>query len=219
MLPADLLERAARLAATGERRILGITGAPGCGKSTLAEALAVALNPEAAVVPVDGFHLSNAELVRLGRRDRKGAPDTFDVGGYVAALHRLRQRDDPVVHAPAFDRSLEEALAGAIPVAREVPLVITEGNYLLLNDGGWSSVAPLLDEVWYVEVDEVVRLERLVARHVSHGRSEKEARDWATGTDERNAALVATTRHRADLVVKLPDDVPAAPPSRRGAGE
>jgi pantothenate kinase len=199
-----LLDRlkARRLAVPGERRLLGIAGAPGSGKSTLATALATALGGSAVVVPMDGFHLANAELERLGRRDRKGAPDTFDVAGYVALLERLaRPARGTTVYAPAFHRDIEEPVAGSIPVPDDVPLVMTEGNYLLLGDDGWGCVAPLLDAAWFLEVDDDRRRERLVARHVRHGRSPEAARAWVLGTDEPNARLVAATRSRADEVV------------------
>ena len=147
------------------RRLLGITGAPGSGKSTLAAALADALGSgRAVVVPMDGFHLAQAELERLGRAGRKGAPDTFDQSGFVALLARLRQAAEPVTYAPQFRREIEEPVAGALPVPREVPLVIVEGNYLLVDDGPWAAVRDLLDECWYVEVDEAARMDRLVAR-------------------------------------------------------
>lgn len=205
MLPAALLERAHALAGGGERRILGVTGPPGSGKTTVAGLLRDALSPNAVVVPMDGFHLSNAELVRLGRRDRKGAPDTFDGGGYVALLRRLRAPAEPVVYAPEFDRAVEEAFAGSIAVSADVPLVITEGNYLLLEGDPWSAVRNLLDEVWYLDGNDDERLERLIARHVRHGKSTVEARAWANGTDARNAVRITATRHLADLVVTLPE--------------
>ena len=151
-----------------------------------------------------GFHLAQAELVRLGRADRKGAPDTFDVAGFVALLARLRWQADDVVYAPVFDRHLEEPVAGAIPVDPRVPLVVVEGNYLLHGDGRWALVAPLLDECWYVETDEDIRLQRLVERHVAHGKAPDAARDWALGPDQRNAELIVANRWRADLVVRLP---------------
>jgi pantothenate kinase len=140
----------------------------------------------------------------LGRRDRKGAPDTFDAAGYVALLRRLREPGPGAVYAPVFDRHLEEAIAGAIRVEPTVPLVITEGNYLLLDTGGWADVRPLLDEAWYVDVDDDVRVERLIGRHVEHGKQPAYARDWVLRSDEANARLVTATRHRADLVVPAP---------------
>jgi pantothenate kinase len=199
---AELVERAADLARPAERRILGIAGAPGAGKSTLAAELAAALGRRAVYVPMDGFHLAQAELVRLGRAERKGAPDTFDVGGYVALLRRLRAHDEPVVWAPAFHRALEEPVAGSIPVPAEVPLVITEGNYLLHDHGGWEAVRPLLDEAWFLDIDQQLRLERLEARHRAHGRDPDSAYRWARGSDERNAVLVRATAARADRVLR-----------------
>lgn len=202
----DAIARARALAvAGGGRAVLGIAGAPGAGKSTLAAAVADAVGPSAVDVPMDGFHLAQAELVRLDRAERKGAPDTFDVDGFVALLRRIREQraGDPVVYAPAFDRTLEEPVAGAIPVAADVPLVIVEGNYLLVPDGAWSGVRPLLDECWFVEVDDGLRLDRLTARHAAHGKEPAAAHAWARGPDERNARLVAATRDRADAVVRL----------------
>ena len=152
---------------------------------------------------MDGFHLANAELARLGRSGRKGAPDTFDAAGYVALLARLRQASEgETVYAPAFHREIEEAVAGSIAVAAEVALVITEGNYLLL-DGGWSGVRRWLDEVWFVEGDEAVRRERLVARHVAFGRTWEEARAWVETTDEPNAELIRACRGQADRIVDV----------------
>jgi pantothenate kinase len=196
------VERARRLASGGPRRLLGIAGAPGAGKSTLAAAVVRALGDAARLVPMDGFHLCQEELVRLGRRDRMGAPDTFDATGYAALLRRLRENAEPVVYAPAFRREIEEPIAGAIAVPRDVPLVVTEGNYLLVEDGGWAAVRPLLDEVWFVEVEEEVRIERLVARHVEFGKDPAFARAWTLGTDQRNADLVLATARRADRIVR-----------------
>ncbi len=201
----ELVRRAQRLVVPGERRILGITGAPGAGKSTLADEIVAALAPQAVLVPMDGFHLANSELVRLGRRERKGAPDTFDAAGFAALLGRLRHPDTDTVYAPRFDRGVEEAIAGAIPVPPVVPLVVTEGNYLLLDDGPWRSIRGLLDECWYVEIGDAVRLDRLTARHASFGKDPAAARAWAHGSDQRNAAIVAATRSRADVVVRLED--------------
>ncbi|GGJ84776.1 nucleoside/nucleotide kinase family protein [Streptomyces camponoticapitis] len=199
-----LTSRARQLAATGRRRILGIAGAPGAGKSTLAAELVAGLGGSAVLVPMDGFHLAQAELHRLGRADRKGAPDTFDAAGYAALLARLRApAPGVVVYAPAFDRALEEAVAGSVPVGPDVPLVITEGNYLLHDDGGWAAVRTFIDEAWFLELDPVVRVRRLVDRHVRFGKERPYAERWVRESDEANARLVARGAHRADLVIPV----------------
>ncbi|HKF32392.1 MAG TPA: nucleoside/nucleotide kinase family protein [Jatrophihabitantaceae bacterium] len=196
-LAGTLVERARTLIVPGERRLLGITGAPAAGKSTLAGSLVAALAPEAVLVPMDGFHLAAAQLRRLGRLDRKGAPDTFDAAGYLALLHRLRDRAEDVVYAPEFRREIEEPIAGAIAVPREVPLAITEGNYLLY----WNDVRELLDEVWFVDLDEPTRLARLIERHMAYGRTRAEAEQRTYGSDQRNAEHIMATRMNADLIV------------------
>ena len=152
---------------------------------------------------MDGFHLANAELARLGRADRKGAPDTFDVAGFANLLHRLRvQQPGEVVYAPQFRREIEEPVAGSIPLEHDTGLLIVEGNYLLLGDEHWAPVAALLDEVWFINVDDAVRRQRLVARHQSFGRSAEEAHAWVEQTDEPNARRIAACRHRADWCVR-----------------
>ncbi len=201
-MDAALVDRARTLLDRPGRSVLGICGAPGAGKSTLAARLTAALGPEAVVLPMDGFHLHDDELRRLGRQDRKGAPDTFDVDGYVALLRRVRASSDRTVYAPSFDRDRELSLAGAVPVLPEHRLVVTEGNYLLLDAPGWSEVRPELDECWFVAGDDEVRVARLVERHVAHGRTREAATAWVQRSDEANARLVAATRARADLVVQ-----------------
>lgn len=197
-IPAEALARARALAVPGQRRLLGLVAAPGAGKSTLAQGLVQALEGLAQVVPMDGFHLAQSELQRLQRADRKGAPDTFDSAGYVALLRRLRQpQAGETVYAPAFRREIEEPVAGAIAVPAAVPLVITEGNYLLLDAPHWRDVAALLDEVWYLDVDDGLRRDRLLCRHVAHGRSPEAAQQWVEHTDEPNARLIEATRVRA----------------------
>jgi pantothenate kinase len=200
--PETLIARARELARPGRRAILGIVGPPGGGKSTLAKVVAGALGDAAVLVPMDGFHLAQAELVRLGIRDRMGAPHTFDAAGYVALLERLRTAAE-TVYAPEFRRPPEEPIAGAIAVPPETPLVVTEGNYLLVDDGAWARVRGLLDEAWYVEMDEATRLEWLIARHVEFGKTPEEAEAWVMRSDQANAAVVEATRGRADLVVRL----------------
>ncbi len=183
--------------------MLGICGAPGVGKSTFATALAAQLGEAVVVVPMDGFHLHDDELARLGRAHRKGAPDTFDVAGYTALLRRIRDEPGHTVYGPAFDRSRELSVAGAIAVRPEHQLVVTEGNYLLHDASGWEAVRSLLDETWFVDCDESLRVERLIRRHVAHGRSPTEAERWVKASDEANAELVAQTRHLSDLVVPV----------------
>ena len=200
-VPVPYIARVHRLLQDGQRKLLGLVGPPGAGKSTLATALQQTFMEVSRVVPMDGFHLANAELRRLGRTDRKGAPDTFDSAGYVALLHRLRrQRPDETIYVPEFRREIEEPIAGAIAVLPDMPLVITEGNYLLLEDSHWVDVAPMLDEVWYVDLDRALRMERLARRHEAYGRSPQEAIDWTANTDEPNAWLIEQTKARATLV-------------------
>jgi pantothenate kinase len=187
------------------RRIIGIAGCPGSGKSTLAEALASEDPASRIVVPMDGFHLPQAELTRLGRSHRKGAPDTFDVDGYVALLRRLRGERTRTVPAPRFDRDAEEPVAGAITIGPQHTTIITEGNYLLHTSGGWERVRPLLDACWYVECDDPVRIDRLLRRHVGHGRSPGAAAAWVRDVDEPNARLIVAGRTVADHVVRSDD--------------
>lgn len=179
-------------------RILGLTGAPGVGKSTLAAALGLP------VVAMDGFHFADVELLRRGLLDRKGAPDTFDAEGYAALLRRVRTAavGQPDVVAPCFDRVLEQPLAGAVAV-RAGERVVTEGNYLLLDEPRWRAVRAEIDVVWHLHLDDVVRRERLVARHVEFGKTPDEARAWVARVDEPNAHLIDLAASRADLVVEL----------------
>jgi pantothenate kinase len=209
----SLAERADKLSAglpSGRRLLLGIAGAPGSGKSTLAAALVrrlsggrSGLQAPVAHVPMDGFHLADAALDYLGLRDRKGAPETFDAGGYAALLERIAAGEQ--VWAPAFERELEQPLAPSIPVTATTSVVISEGNYLLLPHPAWQAARAHFAEVWYCQVDEDVRRERLVARHVQFGKPTDAARAWVSSVDEPNAALVAATASSADLVVDLTD--------------
>jgi pantothenate kinase len=193
--------RSLQEASAGSRVLLGIAGEPGGGKSTVAAALAAALG-DAVVVPMDGFHLANAELARLGRSSRKGAVDTFDAYGYLALLQRLRRpiAGEPV-YAPAYLREVEESIGSSIRVEAEVGVVISEGNYLLLGDDPWPRIRASFDEVWFVDTPQDLRRRWLVDRHIAFGKTPAEAQAWADGPDEQNAALVRDTRDRADFVV------------------
>jgi pantothenate kinase len=178
------------------RRLIGLVGPPGVGKSTLAERLAAA-DPVAAVLPMDGFHLPQSRLRELGRRDRMGAPDTFDVDGFATVLRELRTH--VAVTAPSFDRSIEEPVPGAIAIGRDIRTVYVEGNYLLV----WEGIAELLDETWYLELDPELRRRRLLERHVAAGKSPDAAAAWVADVDEPNARLIAASAARASRTVAV----------------
>ena len=207
MAIADLLARdAIALASDSARAILGVAGSPGAGKSTLVDELLDrirALNGDdwVAHIPMDGFHLADAQLDRIGALARKGAPETFDAAGYAHLLERVRREVDEPVYVPGFDRVLEQPLAAALVVLPSARLVVTEGNYLLLDDPHWERARRAMDAVWFVASEETMRVERLVARHIQFGKSPHEARAWVATTDQRNSELVAATVGRADRVI------------------
>jgi pantothenate kinase len=197
--------RIEKLAAGHDRVLLGITGSPGAGKSTLAAALAEALRTRGlpvAWVPMDGFHLADAELDRLGRRERKGAIDTFDGYGYLALLRRIASETGNTVYAPTFDRTIEQPVAGAIAVEPATRVVLTEGNYLLDESEPWGEVRRTLTEVWFCDVPDDVRRRRLVDRHIRFGKTPAHARQWVDEVDQRNAERIEAARRLADLVVQ-----------------
>ncbi len=181
--------------------MIGIAGAPGAGKSTYARAYVAELGARAAYVPMDGFHLADVTLRDLGLLGRKGAPETFDAWGYAALLRRLRTPEPHPVYAPGFERDLEQPIAAALSVPPGAEVVVTEGNYLLLDRPEWRAVRAALDEVWFVEVDDVVRRARLLARHVAFGKSPADAERWVAEVDDPNARLVSAGRGRADRLV------------------
>lgn len=202
---AALADRVERASSGSARFLLGIAGSPGGGKTTLAAALVDELNVRrpgaAAALPMDGFHLANSTLDRLGRRERKGALDTFDGWGFVALLHRVRTETDHTVFAPGFRREVDEGLSGEIAIEPAAHIVVVEGNYLLVDDGPWSLVHDALDETWFCATPPAEREARLIERHTRHGRTVEAATAWARNVDGANAGLIETTRGRADLVV------------------
>lgn len=202
----ELAQLRARIDGWSERPrvLLGLCGVPGAGKSTLASLLADELGTDRTrVVPMDGFHLSNARLAAQGLAGRKGSIDTFDGDGYAALLGRLRRRDDAVVYAPEFDRRVDDPVAASIAVERHIPLVLTEGNYLLSPGPAWQRARAQLDEVWFVDADDSLRRARLVERHVRFGKTRAEAERWVAEVDEANAAVVAAHAASAAVTVRL----------------
>lgn len=195
--------RGARVA--GRSAVIGITGSPGAGKTTISTEVVERLAPDAALLSQDGFHQPQARLVELGRRDRMGAPDTFDLIEFLSALTALNTTTDPgrAWSAPVFDRAIEEAVPDAYPIPFGTPFVVVEGNYLLLDSGGWEHAAPLLDLTFFIDADRDIRLERLIARHEHYGKTPEAAREWALGSDERNAAVIEPTIARADHIIRL----------------
>lgn len=198
---ADLARRALE---ARRRVLLGLAGPPGAGKSTLAAGLVGHVlrtcgDGTAVVVPMDGFHLSTAELRRRGLSGRKGAPETFDADGFVGLVAQLAA--GAAARAPAFDRHAEEPVPDAVEIPATAALVVVEGNYLLL-DGPWTPLRGLLDVVWFLVPDDGRRVEALIARHVAHGRGDAAARAWVADVDEPNARLVAGTRGLADACVR-----------------
>ncbi|HEY5788337.1 MAG TPA: nucleoside/nucleotide kinase family protein [Microlunatus sp.] len=202
----QLTARAHGLIRPGARTLLGVTGSPGAGKTTLAVALVARVNAESGAgtavhLPMDGFHLANATLDGLGRRDRKGSLDTFDGWGFVGLLRRLRDETDHPVYAPSFHRVVDEPVAGEIAIPAGAALVVVEGNYLLVDSEPWNQIKTLLAESWFCVTTAEERLLRLVDRHTEHGRTPADAAAWATDVDGANARLIESTRERADLLV------------------
>ncbi|HKE64520.1 MAG TPA: nucleoside/nucleotide kinase family protein [Micromonosporaceae bacterium] len=195
---------------SSDRRVMvGIAGPPAAGKSTLAASIATALcranGPQTAVaVGMDGFHLANAELTRLGYAGRKGAPETFDAYGFVALLRRLRAADEPVVYAPVYSRTVHESINSAVPVTTDVRVIVVEGNYLLLKRPPWNEIRALLDIAIYLDTPTRVRVDSLVRRQRTRGLDRSSALNWVHGSDEVNARLIAATRKDADLVLSRP---------------
>jgi pantothenate kinase len=227
-----LVGRARRLRDSPGRALLGIAGPPGSGKSTLAALIRDRLESEpatdrdvgrdgagggpasVALLPMDGYHLSNAELAARGLADRKGAPETFDVEAFVHLLDAVRHRPAEEHRAPGFDRAAEETVPGRHRLGPGVGLVLVEGNYLLLDRGPWARIRPLLTECWFLDIPVDVLAARLLDRHrVAKGGPAGAAR-WVRTNDLPNARLVAAHAAGADVVVRPP----AGRDRRPGAG-
>lgn len=185
------------------RTIVGIVGPPAAGKTTIAEKLVQLLGPRSATLSMDGFHLPKRTLVKLGKRDRMGAPDTFDVDGFVSLLIQLSGNPGTTALAPGFDRTVEEPIPDAITLGPELSTIVVEGNYLLHDSGGWERIAPLLDLSFFVRIEQDIRMVRLIERHVHYGKTPDAALAWATGPDADNARLIGATAERADHVIDL----------------
>ncbi len=200
-----LLDRALRLLDRPGRAVLGIAGAPASGKSTLAALLLAELDRqrpgEAVGVGMDAFHLGHRVLVRRGQTEIKGAPETFDAVGFLHLLRRIRT-ETGTVYAPEFDRDIEDSLAHVVEIGPDVGLVVTEGNYLLLDTPPWADVRGLLDEAWFVHLDDAERQRRMIARHRRHGHDQTDAEARTFGSDERNARLVDVAPNHPDLWIE-----------------
>jgi pantothenate kinase len=207
----ELHARARQLAAGSGRVLLGITRAPGAGKSTLARAIISAAKDRARLVEMDGFHLAQSPLTALGHSGRKGAPCTFDAAGFLTMIRRLREPGQHTIYAPEFRRDLEEPIAAALPVEPHITLIVIEGNYLLLPEEPWAQLRDLIDEIWYCESDEQTRLNNLIARHRAYGKSDQDARNWALGPDQKNAELIYATRSHADVIARPRPPHPVSP--------
>jgi pantothenate kinase len=193
----------AECAAAANRTIIGIIGKPGGGKSTLSKYLLKGMDPTlVSVVPMDGFHLSNKVLKELGRSDRKGAHDTFDVKGFTTLIQRIKLDSADAIYYPVFDRSIEESIAAQGVVYPSTRVVIVEGNYLMHDKDGWQEISPLLDQSWYAFLDEDIRISRLISRHIAFGKDPESAKAWAKGSDQVNAELIETGVGRCDFLIR-----------------
>ena len=196
--------RAILLQDSPQRFVLGVVGKPGVGKSTFTDYLREQLSSElVAILPMDGFHMSNEKLIELGRRERKGAPDTFDVDDFAQVLANVRDGYGVDIHFPIFNREIEASISNAGLIRAGVKLVIVEGNYLLHDQSGWEKITSHIDESWFLSVDDDLRMARLIARHIEFGKSPEDAKAWSEGTDEANARLIQLTLPRADFEVNL----------------
>lgn len=197
-------EIASLLQGSKPRTMIGIVGKPGAGKSTVVTEIQKQFSAEeVAIIPMDGYHLSNEELIKLGRLERKGAPDTFDVEGFISLITRVRNEIDKDHTFPIFHREIEASKADEGIVLRNTKVIVIEGNYLFSEEHNWSEVFPLLDQSWFIEIDDEIRMQRLITRHIKYGKTPQEAEEWSRGSDEENAKFIAKTASRAERIIKL----------------
>jgi pantothenate kinase len=186
------------------RTLVGIVGKPGAGKSTVVDEISKKFGSKlVSIIPMDGFHLSNEELISLGRRDRKGAPDTFDVEGFTSLIERVKTNNYVDHKFPIFHREIEASIADEGIVPKESKVVVIEGNYLFSEDHNWNQVYPLLDHTWFIDINDEIRIERLIARHIRYGKTPEEAETWSRGSDETNARFIGLTANRAENRINL----------------
>jgi pantothenate kinase len=186
------------------RTMIGIVGKPGAGKSTIVTEIQKQFSTEeVAIIPMDGYHLSNEELIKLGRLERKGAPDTFDVEGFISLITRVRNEIGKEHTFPIFHREIEASKADEGIVLRNTKVIVIEGNYLFSEEHNWSEVFPLLDQSWFIEIDDEIRMQRLITRHIKYGKTPQEAEEWSRGSDELNARFIEKTAARAGNIIKL----------------
>ena len=200
----DAIARVSELLNSPNRFILGIVGKPGVGKSTFTQFLSEHIASESiSILPMDGFHMSNERLIEFGRRDRKGAPDTFDVDDFAKSLADVRAGHGSDIRFPIFKREIEASIPDAGLIPAQAKLVVVEGNYLLHDDFGWEKIGDYLDETWFLDLDDELRMQRLIARHIQYGKTPEAANEWSRGTDEVNARLIEQSRSRATFTVTL----------------
>ena len=198
----DLIDQT--LKSTTHRVLFGVVGKPGAGKSTVVESVKKRFpGQEVAIIPMDGYHLSDEVLISQGKRDRKGAPDTFDAPRFTKLLQDVKVNSDSEIRFPIFHREIEASVEGEGVIPPEAKVVITEGNYLLSTEHGWAGVKELLDQSFYIEIDDEIRLQRLIDRHIRYGKSPEAAKAWSLGSDETNARFIATTKDLASAIINL----------------
>ena len=186
------------------RSIIGIVGKPGAGKSTIVSEIEKRFDSSlVSVIPMDGYHLSNEELISINRRDRKGAPDTFDTQSFISLITKVKNNPELEHRFPIFHREIEASKADEGFVQSGIKVIVIEGNYLFSEEHNWQGVFPLLDHTWFIEIADEVRIERLIARHIRYGKTPEEAESWSKGSDEANARFIELTAHRASNKIKF----------------